>query len=153
MDSSCIFYLEIFPMLIWTRFLLDFRLSLTKFSNTLGRRFNTFAKKCPTLENVTDFRYSKQKNLNVSETFIYVLPTSNGTPVLFRALCTRTESDMAQGTVGDIGVCVCVWLVYACTECFTLLKLGAAEVWSPVVLHVIISFQIALVLQTYTSLT
>ena len=147
------FYLEIFPRFIWTRFFVKFPV---KFDEIFKYAWNTLqhvCKKCPTFENVTDFRYSKQKNLNVSEMFTIFLPTLNDTPVLFRASCTRTESDMAQGTVGDIGVCVCVWLVYACTECFTLLKLGAAEVWSPVVLHVIISFQIADVLQTYTSLT
>ena len=34
-------------------------------------------------------------------------------PVLFRALYTRAESDMAQGIVGDIGVCVCDWFSFA----------------------------------------
>ena len=148
------FYLEIFPRLIWTRFFVKFPV---KFDEIFKYAWNTLqhvCKKCPTFENVTDFRYSKQKKSKRFRNVYYIFANFKWYTGLVS--CIMHTDRVGHGTGNSwwhSWVCVCVWLVYAFTECFTLLKLGAAEVWSPVVLHVIISFQIALVLQTYTRLT
>ena len=131
------FYLNHFSKVDLNTFFAKFPVRFDKIFKYFWETLQHVCKKCPTFENSNRFR-------NVYYMFCQLQMVHR---VLFRALYTwqsRTwHKEQLVTLVGGVGV----RLVCACTECFTLLKLGAAGVWTLVVLHVIISFQIALVLQ------